>query len=1038
MDRPRRRLIVALACVSVVWPAIGLAQPTPVGPEFQVNTYTTGDQGLFKGPSVAADSAGNFVVVWQRESYGGTVARRYASDGTPLGPEFVVNGDGYYPYPEYQHARNPSVASDASGNFVVAWESYDCEGYGGVCARRFDSGGTALGPEFKVDGVAYYGYNPKVAADADGDFVVVWVEYQSSIPVVARRFDGSGAALGAQFQVNTYTTGCCGYSIVDEDFDSVEVASDASGGFMVIWNRDSPATPGVFGRVYDSAGAPQGAEFQVNTNPTDNYVTLGIDGDGMGRFVAAWEGGDDIRGQRFDGTGAPLGSEFQVSTTASYRNFGPDVAADAAGGFVVVWSGLDSDEQGVLGQQFDAAGAPVGGEFQINTFTTEDQDRASVATGDGGNFVVTWKSYYVDGDGEGIVGQRLVSGSSPVLACSPSPRVGCRQSTRARKGTLLLKDRTPDTKDILTWKWLRGGETELADYGDPTPDGGTDYVLCVYDDSAAAQPRLQARAPAGGDCPGRRCWRRFADKRFEYKDADLDPDGLRLVRLQRGGFARSKITVRGKRENLDMPALPLTVPVVAQLQGEHGQCWENIYSDFVLRNHATQFKAKPNAPITPPTLPTTTTTTIVTTTTTVIPTTTTTTMPSLCGNNMVDGAEECDGTAAGACTGVCSPACECTCGLAYALDVAVSPDGAHVYTAANDLTEESEGGAVAAFSRNATTGELDFIEAQFDDTAGVDGIQGAAAVAVSPDGAHVYVAAAFEDAVAVFSRNVGTGALTFVEAERDGVAGVDGLARASGVAVSPDGAHVYVAGTDDNAVAVFGRNGTTGALTFVESVGGLGNAGTIAFSADGAHVYVAATNSVFNSGNWLAVFSRNATTGELTLVETLGDGVGGVDGLQGATSPAVSPDGAHVYVAGALEDEVAVFSRDGVTGALTFGSVVAAPYPTSITVSADGAHVYVTGLFTGTLSAFSRNAVTGALTLIESEADGVALVSVAGSLDGDHVYAADVYGTAVIAFSRNAGTGEVTLIESVVDGPDCAASPSGAFLELSADLLGSP
>lgn len=47
--------------------------------------------------------------------------------------------------------------------------------------------------------------------------------------------------------------------------------------------------------------------------------------------------------------------------------------------------------------------------------------------------------------------------------------------------------------------------------------------------------------------------------------------------------------------------------------------------------------------------------------------------------------------------------------------------------------------------------------------------------------------------------------MTFAEAEMDGVGGVDGLYYAYGVAVTPDGQHVYVAGSEDNAVAVFGR-----------------------------------------------------------------------------------------------------------------------------------------------------------------------------------------------------------------------------------------
>src|SRR5262249_42302813 len=148
--------------------------------------------------------------------------------------------------------------------------------------------------------------------------------------------------------------------------------------------------------------------------------------------------------------------------------------------------------------------------------------------------------------------------------------------------------------------------------------------------------------------------------------------------------------------------------------------------------------------------------------------------------------------------------------------------------------------AIAVFSRNAGTGALTFVEMQKDGVGGVDGLAATESIAVSPDGAHVYATGSEDDAIAVFSRNVGTGALTFVEMQKDGVGGVDGLNNAHGVRVSPDGAHVYVAGTDDDALAVFSRNAGTGALTFVEvqkngvgGVDGLDNALSVAISGDG-------------------------------------------------------------------------------------------------------------------------------------------------------------------------------------------------------------
>jgi len=51
-------------------PGAGWPQGNPVGPEFRVNTYTTGSQFL---PSVASDPTGNFVVVWQSANQDGSM-----------------------------------------------------------------------------------------------------------------------------------------------------------------------------------------------------------------------------------------------------------------------------------------------------------------------------------------------------------------------------------------------------------------------------------------------------------------------------------------------------------------------------------------------------------------------------------------------------------------------------------------------------------------------------------------------------------------------------------------------------------------------------------------------------------------------------------------------------------------------------------------------------------------------------------------------------------------------------------------------------
>ena len=355
----------------------------------------------------------------------------------------------------------------------------------------------------------------------------------------------------------------------------------------------------------------------------------------------------------------------------------------------------------------------------------------------------------------------------------------------------------------------------------------------------------------------------------------------------------------------------------------------------------------------------------------------------------------------------------------------VSPDGNHVYTVSGLQSEPDQ--TLAVFSRNSTTGGLSFVELHRDGVGGVDGLKGAFSVVLSSDGEHVYAASRDDDAVAVFSRNATTGSLTFVEAQKDGVGGVDGLDAAISVTVSPDGDHVYVAGRDDDAVGAFSRSSTTGALTFVDdqkdSVGptdGLDGATNVTVSPDGKHVYAAASTD-----GAVGVFSRKLATGALTFVEVQKDGVGGVDGLGSAFSAIVSPDGKHVYVAGSGDDAIAVFSRDSTTGGLSFvemqqdgvGGVDGLDRVWPLTISPDGKHIYAASRNEHTIAVFSRNSTTGSITFVEVLTDDVGgvdglrfVTSVSVSPDGKHVYAASRVDESVAVFSRNSVTGALTFV----------------------------
>jgi DNA-binding beta-propeller fold protein YncE len=151
-------------------------------------------------------------------------------------------------------------------------------------------------------------------------------------------------------------------------------------------------------------------------------------------------------------------------------------------------------------------------------------------------------------------------------------------------------------------------------------------------------------------------------------------------------------------------------------------------------------------------------------------------------------------------------------------------------------------------------------------------------VTVSPDGKTVYVASELSDAVAVFARNITTGALTQLTGlagcvSDDGTSGTcrDGkeLTTPQEVAVSPDGQSVYVDAVQSNAVDVFKRDTTTGALTQLSRLAGcvsedgsggvcrdgkaLGQPDGVTVSPDGKSVYAASFYS-----NAIAVFARQS------------------------------------------------------------------------------------------------------------------------------------------------------------------------------------
>jgi hypothetical protein len=237
---------------------------------------------------------------------------------------------------------------------VVVFESPDAS-VAGVFGRRYTNTGGALGVDFPISVYTTLAQShPRVVA-SDSGFVVVWDSNQdgSALAVMARRYDAAGNPLTGEFQVNSWTTNI-------QSYPAISMAPDGS--FVVVWQSylQDGLRFGVFGQRYDASGAVVGAEFQVNTFTQNHQMKPSVGSMPDGGFVVTWhsyaqETGIGVRGQMFDPQGDPVSVEFAVNTTVAGNQSDPFVAVDANRGFVVAWRDNVQDGAsnfGVFGQRY--------------------------------------------------------------------------------------------------------------------------------------------------------------------------------------------------------------------------------------------------------------------------------------------------------------------------------------------------------------------------------------------------------------------------------------------------------------------------------------------------------------------------------------------------------------------------------------------------------------------------------------------------------------------------------------------------------------
>ena len=250
-------------------------------------------------PAILALPDGQFVVAWT--STGSKVevhGRIFHADGSPAGDDFLINSIGY----DGQSAPRMTALTD--GSFVVTWMSQEPGETGfDIRARTFHADGTPVGPDFLVN-TTQMGYQavPDVVGLSDGRFVITWESLEgdpANYDIRGRLFDPDGTPEGNDFLVNTATVGnqyqqsaaSLDGSRIISGWLSRETGNGDTDIRAVILPFDSENTPPVIGGPGDADGGP--VTIMMPENIAEVATIVAIDADQGQALTYAIAGGAD-------------------------------------------------------------------------------------------------------------------------------------------------------------------------------------------------------------------------------------------------------------------------------------------------------------------------------------------------------------------------------------------------------------------------------------------------------------------------------------------------------------------------------------------------------------------------------------------------------------------------------------------------------------------------------------------------------------------------------------------------------------------------
>ncbi|MBL8025222.1 MAG: beta-propeller fold lactonase family protein [Fibrobacteres bacterium] len=340
--------------------------------------------------------------------------------------------------------------------------------------------------------------------------------------------------------------------------------------------------------------------------------------------------------------------------------------------------------------------------------------------------------------------------------------------------------------------------------------------------------------------------------------------------------------------------------------------------------------------------------------------------------------------------------------LDYPKSIILSNDDRNAYVACFNSN------SLLWFNRDTINGSLTYRGSLVNGVNYVDGLWNASSATISPDDKYVYVTSHGADAVSLFKRDSLNGTLTYQSIVKGVNIGSNALSGAQSSCISPDGKNLYVASLYENSLTTFSRSISTGELTYrnalrdgLNGIDGLDHAIFTTNSLDGEYVYAAASFSQTRGGdNSFSYFRTSSPFGELRYGAAFHDGIDSVHGTYNARSIAVTNNDKYIYVAGVNNRNIACFSRDLTNSTFKFETAyIDSTLIGSVVLSLSPGNQYLFAAGYSSINYYAVDTSNGHINYIGSynHKSLIEPTSIAFSKDGRHLYAT-TDGDSVLAF----------------------------------------